>query len=406
MNKFENVDVIASLQAVMKQNTTHYQSDFQYDADLFRAAAKSADSMEKTFLWLSRPDGTYCERERDALLRDTAQHLEWSTYGGASETLLAFAVKIDGMERGKVKGSLYQLDYAAHAGHLKEIALPRHHATLTFEDGAKRTCSLQDYPGHQNAIMARYGKIAAVRYEPADAGQLAALLRAEQEGRETLAPGRIGDHIRGLNAGRILDEARRIVADVQRLAAGETVKGAHDSRFFYSVPISRDFLALSTDEDLTRLYTVLPFVKHDICAPEHDGGRFVAIPRDENPGNRRPFLPVRPPSAPTGQKGGGARGRKSGNHQKRKRRNDAMSITVEEMNLISIYHEDTRAGQLARLRAVRPLYLGDPELLSVVDSAARKVEAMTAADFLATAFELTPPVLYAEGETEGAAYGE
>ena len=70
-----------------------------------------------------------------------------------------------------------------------------------------------------------------------------------------------------------------------------------------------------------------------------------------------------------------------------------MSITVEEMNLISIYHEDTRAGQLARL-------------LSVVDSAARKVEAMTAADFLATAFELTPPVLYAEGETEGAAYGE
>lgn len=194
MNKFENVDVIASLQAVMKQNTTHYQSDFQYDADLFRAAAKSADSMEKTFLWLSRPDGTYCERERDALLRDTAQHLEWSTYGGASETLLAFAVKIDGMERGKVKGSLYQLDYAAHAGHLKEIALPRHHATLTFEDGAKRTCSLQDYPGHQNAIMARYGKIAAVRYEPADAGQLAALLRAEQEGRETLAPGRIGDH--------------------------------------------------------------------------------------------------------------------------------------------------------------------------------------------------------------------
>ena len=31
---------------------------------------------------------------------------------------------------------------------------------------------------------------------------------------------------------------------------------------------------------------------------------------------------------------------------------------------------------------------------------------MTDADFLATAFELTPPVLYTEGETEGAAYGE
>ena len=73
------------------------------------------------------------------------------------------------------------------------------------------------------------------------------------------------------------------MGDVQKLAAGETVEGAHaDSRFFYSVPISRGFLALSTDEDIARLYTVLPFVKHDICAPEHDGGRFVAIPRDEN----------------------------------------------------------------------------------------------------------------------------
>lgn len=78
-----------------------------------------------------------------------------------------------------------------------------------------------------------------------------------------------------------------------------------------------------------------------------------------------------------------------------------MNFTVEEMNLISIYHEDTRAGQLARLRAVRPLYLDDPELLAVVDSAARKVEAMADADFLATVFELTAPVLYTEGEREG-----
>lgn len=83
-----------------------------------------------------------------------------------------------------------------------------------------------------------------------------------------------------------------------------------------------------------------------------------------------------------------------------------MNITVEEMNLISIYQADTRAGQLARLRAVRPLYVGDPELLAVVDSAARKVEAMTDADFLATVFALTPPVLYVEEEKEGAAYGK
>ena len=83
-----------------------------------------------------------------------------------------------------------------------------------------------------------------------------------------------------------------------------------------------------------------------------------------------------------------------------------MNITVEEMNLIAIYKADTRAGQVEQLRAVRPLYSDDPELLALLDSASRKVEAMTDADFLATAFELAAPVGYSEEETEGFAYGK
>ncbi|MCJ7856534.1 transposon-transfer assisting family protein [Lachnospiraceae bacterium NSJ-143] len=83
-----------------------------------------------------------------------------------------------------------------------------------------------------------------------------------------------------------------------------------------------------------------------------------------------------------------------------------MNFTVEEMNLIDIYKADTRAGQLAQLRAVRPLYENDAELLAVVDSAARKLAAMTDADFLETAFVPAYPVLYDEGETEDFAYGK
>jgi hypothetical protein len=32
MERFENVDVIASLDAIMRLNTAHYQSEFKYDA--------------------------------------------------------------------------------------------------------------------------------------------------------------------------------------------------------------------------------------------------------------------------------------------------------------------------------------------------------------------------------------
>ena len=33
MNKFENVDVFSALNAIMKQNTGFYQSDFEIDKD-------------------------------------------------------------------------------------------------------------------------------------------------------------------------------------------------------------------------------------------------------------------------------------------------------------------------------------------------------------------------------------
>lgn len=83
-----------------------------------------------------------------------------------------------------------------------------------------------------------------------------------------------------------------------------------------------------------------------------------------------------------------------------------MNFTVEETILIDIYKADTRAGQLTRLRTVRSLYENDPELLDVVDSTARKLAAMTDADFLETAFIPAYPVLYDERETEGFAYGK
>lgn len=41
LQKFENVDVIASLEAIMKQNTAFYQSDFDIDKQILQKAAVS-----------------------------------------------------------------------------------------------------------------------------------------------------------------------------------------------------------------------------------------------------------------------------------------------------------------------------------------------------------------------------
>lgn len=64
MQKFENMDVIAALEAIMHQNTAYYQSDFAYDIKMLREAARSDQPEDKLLLWLSRPSGTFCFRER------------------------------------------------------------------------------------------------------------------------------------------------------------------------------------------------------------------------------------------------------------------------------------------------------------------------------------------------------
>lgn len=74
MNKFEDVDVIASLEAIMKQNTAFYQNDFDLDRNILQKAAASPTAEDRRLLWFSRPSGTSCFRERDVFLKGTRQH--------------------------------------------------------------------------------------------------------------------------------------------------------------------------------------------------------------------------------------------------------------------------------------------------------------------------------------------
>ena len=114
MNKFENVNVLASLQQIMQQNTAAFQNDFDIDKKILTQAAKSKNAEDKVYLWFSRPNGTHCLRERDVFLRGTREHNTFRFYHEQTkERVLAYAVVLSGMESGKVKGSIYELDYAA-----------------------------------------------------------------------------------------------------------------------------------------------------------------------------------------------------------------------------------------------------------------------------------------------------
>lgn len=117
MNKFENVDVLAALEQLMRQNTAFYRNDFEIDKEMIRQAAASDRAEDKTLLWMSRPSGTYCFRERDVFLQDTRQHNTWRFYGEQTrDRILAYAVELTGKVGGKIRGNLYELDYPSISG--------------------------------------------------------------------------------------------------------------------------------------------------------------------------------------------------------------------------------------------------------------------------------------------------
>ena len=123
MNKFENVDIFASLDAIMRQNTGFFQSDFDIDKEIIAKAAASPNREDKTLLWFCRPSGTHCFKERDVFLKDTAAHNTWCFYKEQTcDCVLAYAVELTGRERGKIKGNLYELDYARQYERVKDNA--------------------------------------------------------------------------------------------------------------------------------------------------------------------------------------------------------------------------------------------------------------------------------------------
>ena len=214
LNKFEDVDVFASLDAIMKQNTGFYQSDFDIDREIIAKTAASASKEDKTLLWFCRPSGTHCFRERDVFLKDTAPHNTWRFYmEQTSDRILAYAIELTGKEHGKIKGNLYELDYSRHYERVKEKGLPADTVKLIYERGEQMIPAGQYFNGSPDPQFGKFERFEAI---PNDPDALKWLLREEHRNREQLPPGDFKAHIAALHDGLIETEARRIVREMKR----------------------------------------------------------------------------------------------------------------------------------------------------------------------------------------------
>ena len=288
MQKFENVDVLAALDEIMRQNTAFYQSDFDIDKGIIQRAAASDQAVDKTLLWMSRPSGTYCFRERDVFLKDTRQHNTWRFYGEQTrDKILAYAVELTGTKDGTIRGNLYELDYQQHFRHVIDTALPVSVNRLFYEHGSRDIPAEQYFDGSPDRVLGDF-----LRYEaqPCDSAVLQEALQQEQRGREQARPGDFKAHITALHDSRIETEAQRIVDKLKDLSAPNSPNKTH-----FMVELSPYFVQIASSKDTDRLFSMLPYKSLCFTGMKDRHGLYAVIVKDENRDKevRRPRASIR-----------------------------------------------------------------------------------------------------------------
>jgi len=274
LQKFENVDVITSLEAIMKQNTAFYQNDFDIDKQILQKAAVSPIPEDRRLLWFSRPSGTCCFRERDVFLKDTRQHNTWRFYGEQTrDTILAYAVELTGTEQGKIKGNLYELDYLQHFREVIEKSIPADNYTLIYEHGELTKPAGQYFDGDTDPQL---GKFIRFEAQPNDPEALKSLLREQQKNRTQHTQGDFQLHIAALHDRQIETEARRIVENVKGLGEPDSPEKTH-----CAVELSPYFVPLATDKDMERLFSMLPYKNLSFSTLEGRHGVYALIDKSE-----------------------------------------------------------------------------------------------------------------------------
>lgn len=196
MVKFENVDVLAYLEKIMQQNTGYFQSDFEIDRKIMEKAAAQPAAEDRTLLWMSRPSGTHCFRERDVLVKDTAAHNTWRFHKEQTrDPILAYAVKLTGKMDGKLMGNLYELDYPAHYERIKERSLPAAMNMLVYEKGTRMLPAGRAFDGSPDREL---GKFLHFETIPSNPELLTRILQEEKRSHDRFAGGEFSGAYRRL----------------------------------------------------------------------------------------------------------------------------------------------------------------------------------------------------------------
>lgn len=171
-------DILSYLAEVVKQNTRAYAADFDYDAKRLWDSAQETDMEHRSFLWMSRPCGTWCVPERETYLQDSRAYKTWTFYADQPNGIKAYRVVVDGVRDGKLAGKVIHLDYAKQVQRVVKSALPI--AKVQYRDKDEYFCE-SSHETFIHRVLRLEENTHDIRYVPESEAELQRLLSLEHQ---------------------------------------------------------------------------------------------------------------------------------------------------------------------------------------------------------------------------------
>lgn len=179
--RFEGVDILDFLSRIVELHTRHYKEDFDLDKELISKLAVSDNREDKHLLWMSRPCGTYTLREREVYLEGSHENSVWKFYHEQTkDPVLAYALSLNGIQDGKVFGTIETLRYGEHVERMKGLTCPIGKVAVLFEDGTAVTIPYLERRRFMNELMAEHGSPQSMTYLPESERELSTILEKER----------------------------------------------------------------------------------------------------------------------------------------------------------------------------------------------------------------------------------
>ena len=171
-------DMLTFLEKVVQKNTVAFFEDFNVDRIVLQASAQETDMEHRSFLWLSRPHGTWCVPERETFLRGSSAYDVWTFYADQPKGIIAYRVIVDGFRDGKLAGKVIPLDYAKQVQRVVKSALPI--AKVQYRDKDEYFCE-SNHETFIHRVLRLEENTHDIRYVPECEAELQRLLSLEHQ---------------------------------------------------------------------------------------------------------------------------------------------------------------------------------------------------------------------------------